>query len=149
MSQKTLDICILGEKNTSFKIKNTETDILEFFKKMTENKEFEYHICIENTGKYSWLLVSILSEMECKFYVVNPLHLKKSIGLVRGKNDKIDTIRIANFIKKNHEETAVFIPQRDAIKTIQILLSERRFKVAQRKQLEVKNKEFELLANKD
>ncbi len=147
VSKKTLDICILEQKTKLFNIKNTEESIRKFFDKTLKDKSFEYHICIENTGKYSWLLESVLSTMECKFYVVNPLHLKRSLGLVRGKNDKIDAVRIANFIKKNYEETALFIPQREEIRAIQILLSERRFKVEQCKQLEVKNKELELLQN--
>lgn len=149
VSKKTLDICILEEKKEFFKINNEEKNIRNFFRQRLENKEFEYHICIENTGKYSWCLESILPFMNCKFYVVNPLHLKRSLGLVRGKNDKIDAKRIAVFIKKNYQETDALIPKRKELKAIQVLLSERKFKVEQRKQLMVKNKELELLQDDD
>ena len=44
-------------------------------------------------GKYSLELMKILPDLNCKFYVVNPLHLKRSMGLVREKNDKIDAVR--------------------------------------------------------
>lgn len=103
---------------------------------------------LKNTGKYSWLLMELLPEMNCCFYVVNPLHMKKSLGLVRGKNDKVDAIRIAQFIKKNYDETTPYITQRDKIRLIQVLLTERRFRVEQKKQLLIKNKENIVLINK-
>ncbi|MCA4776828.1 hypothetical protein IF128_05210 [Empedobacter stercoris] len=40
--------------------------------------------------------------MKTSVYVINPLHLKRSIGLLRGKNDKIDSQRICFFIEKNY-----------------------------------------------
>ncbi len=119
----------MEDKKEFFKIKNQEKNIYDFFNQRIKNKEIEYHICIENTGKYSWLLESIIPFMNCKFYEVNPLHLKRSLGLVRGKNDKIDAKRIAVFIKKNHQEIDAFIPKRKELRAIQVLLSERKFKV--------------------
>lgn len=92
--------------------------------------------------------MELLPEMNCCFYVVNPLHMKKSLGLVRGKNDKVDAIRIAQFIKKNYDETTPYITQRDKIRLIQVLLTERRFRVEQKKQLLIKNKENIVLINK-
>jgi len=46
----------------------------------------------------------VLAELDCNFYVVNPLHLKRSLGLARGKNDRIDAVRIAYFIIKNYQD---------------------------------------------
>jgi len=147
VSKETLDICILSNNQDSFVIKNKKNEILKCFKSHLNDEE-ETHVCIENTGKYSWLLMELLPKLNCCFYVVNPLHMKKSLGLVRGKNDKVDAIRIAQFIKKNHNETAPYIVQRDSLRLIQILLSERRFRVEQKKQLRIKNKENLVLSNK-
>ncbi|HRN43105.1 MAG TPA: IS110 family transposase [Vicingus sp.] len=148
VSKETLDICILSNNQDSFVIKNNKKEILKFFKSYLDD-EIETHVCIENTGKYSWLLMELFPELNCCFYVVNPLHMKISLGLVRGKNDKVDAIRIAQFIKKNHEETTPYIVQRDSIRLIQVLLSERRFRVEQKKQLLTKNKENLVLSNKN
>lgn len=147
VSKDTLDIGIYSEVDKSTVIKNNKKEILKYFKTLLSDKG-TYHICIENTGKYSWVLMELLPKLDCYFYVVNPLHLKRSLGLVRGKNDKIDAVRIAEFIKKNHEETKPYIPQREALNLLQLLLSERRFKVKQRKQLKTKNKENSILSNK-
>jgi len=146
VSKDTLDIGIYSEQNKSIVIKNNKKEILKYFNKLLlDNNSF--HICIENTGKYSWILMELLPELDCCFYVVNPLHLKRSLGLVRGKNDKIDALRIAEFIKKNYEETTPYISQRNELNLLQILLSERRFKVKQRKQLKTKNKENSVLSD--
>jgi len=147
VSKDTLDVGIYSEEEKSTVIKNSKKAILKYFNKLLLDKGV-YHICIENTGKYSWILMELLPKLNCSFYVVNPLHLKRSLGLIRGKNDKIDALRIAGFIKKNHQETALYIPQREELNLMQILLSERRFKVKQRKQLKAKNKENLILSSK-
>lgn len=147
VSKDTLDICILSETSESLVIKNNEKSIKKFFIKVLKNESNHYHICAENTGKYTWILMSVLSDLNCSFYVVNPLHLKRSIGMVRGKNDKIDAVRIAHFIKKNYTETPVYIAKREMVENLQILLSERSFRVNQRKQLATKNKEMNVLKN--
>ena len=147
VSKATLDIGIFSEQESSIVIKNNKKAILKYFTTLLSD-DYQYHICIENTGKYSWILMEILPELDCLFYVVNPLHLKRTLGLIRGKNDKIDALRIAGFIKKNYDEIIPYIPQRQIINTLQILISERRFKVKQRKQLKTKNKENCILSNR-
>jgi transposase len=102
---------------------------------------------MENTGKYGWLLIDILSEMDYFMYVVNPIHLKKSLGLIRGKNDKIDAFRIAQFIKKNYQELPRYEKKSAAVMNLQVLLSERQHKVKQRKCLLIKQKDYLLIEN--
>lgn len=148
VSKNTLDICILDDQPKPIVVKNNKKAITKFFKTLSKNGLNNYHICAENTGKYTWLLMRIASELDLNLYIINPLHLKRSLGLVRGKNDKIDAIRITHFIKKNHNEMSTYIAKRDIIEDLQILLSERRFKVLQRKQLKTKNKELLVLSNR-
>lgn len=147
VSKKTLDVCVSTSKEDSYVIKNTGRSILKFFTKELNDQNTNVHVCIENTGKYSWELMSILPRLSCKFYVVNPLHLKRSLGLIRGKNDKIDAIRIAAFIKKNYKETAPFIERRREIETLQVLLAERKFRIKIKAQLDTKNKELDILSD--
>tara|TARA_B100000508_G_C11428822_1_gene262258 strand:- start:8 stop:1000 length:993 start_codon:yes stop_codon:yes gene_type:complete len=149
VSKSTLDVCLLNEGCRSLEIANSPSSIKRFMKKIEkEFSEVKIHVCIENTGKYSWRLMEIIPEFNVSFYVINPLHLKRSLGLIRGKNDKVDAIRIAGFTKKNHEELKEFIQEREVITTIKVLISERRFRVANRKQLRTKNKDVKELSNK-
>ena len=102
---------------------------------------------MENTGKYGWLLIDVLSEINHCIYVVNPIHLKKSLGLIRGKNDKIDAFRIAQFIKKNYQELPIHKEKSSSLLTLQVLVSERQHKVKQRKSLLIKLRDYQLIDN--
>lgn len=53
--------------------------------------------CMEHTGVYTRNIVKYLLKRGCKVWLESSLHIKRSMGLVRGKSDKIDAVRIANF----------------------------------------------------
>jgi transposase len=135
ISSKTLDICRKEDgKCEFFVIENEIKTIKGFFKKHLQNPD-EIIIGMENTGRYNWNLYEVLEHSDCKVYVINPLHLKKSLGLVRGKNDKIDAERIARFTEKNHNELPLWKPPAETIKKIKVLFSERASKVKLRASL--------------
>jgi len=129
ISSKTLDICKKDDENNEFfKIKNEITEIKKFFRKYI-NKETEVVIGMENTGRYNWNLYEVLQNFNFKVYVVNPLHLKRSLGLVRGKSDKIDSERIAWFTNKHQQELTLWKPSSETMKKIKVLFSERNSKI--------------------
>lgn len=144
ISKSTLDICILKKEPKYYIIKNTKKEVLKFIKNHLLNAPL-IHICMENTGKYGWLLMEMLTKKQFSFYLVNPIHLKKSLGLIRGKNDKIDAFRIANFIKKNHQELEYYTPKSTLLKSIQVLCAERKHRVKQRKELKTKLTDYKLI----
>lgn len=150
VSKLILDICsIVGSQQESKVIENNERSIKDWLDGQVKGFDGKVYVCIENTGKYSWGLMSIAPDYGCDCYVVNPLHLKRSLGLIRGKNDKVDAIRIANYIKKNNGDAHKYMGRRQEIETLQLLLSERSYRVGLRAQLKTKNKETELLSNKE
>ena len=53
--------------------------------------------CMEHTGHYTLALCCFLQEQQLAYTLVSPLHLKKSLGITRGKNDQVDARRIAEF----------------------------------------------------
>ena len=53
--------------------------------------------CMEHTGHYTLALCCFLQEHNLAYTLVSPLHLKKSLGITRGKNDRVDAQRIAEF----------------------------------------------------
>ena len=148
VSKLTLDICVKDQIQKSYVIDNSEKAIQSFFGQLVNQYQgCSVLICLENTGKYSWKLMNILPDYDLSLYIVNPLHLKRSLGLVRGKNDKIDAIRITDFLKKNYEDLKQYIQERTVITEMKILLTERKHKVLQRKQLKVKNIDLEEVDN--
>lgn len=60
-------------------------------------------ICFENTGKYSKALSVFLEENNINFNMSPALSIKRSLGLVRGKDDKVDSKRIALYAYEKRE----------------------------------------------
>ena len=52
---------------------------------------------MEHTGLYTRQFVHYLLSRQVNVWLESSLHIKRSMGLVRGKNDKIDAERIARF----------------------------------------------------
>ena len=46
--------------------------------------------CMEHTGHYTLALCCFLQDNHLAYTLISPLHLKKSLGITRGKNDRID-----------------------------------------------------------
>lgn len=140
VSSATLDICVREtQSHQSFVINNQAKDIRRFFKQFHQQ---ELVIGMENTGRYNWLLYEVLAETKHKIFVVSPIHLKKSIGLARGKNDKVDAIRIASFIEKNQSELKEWKSPSANIRKLKILLTERSARVKNKSQLQVQQRDY-------
>jgi len=132
VSSATLDICIMDDMGcNSFVISNDVQSIGMFF----ANYKQALIIGMENTGRYNWALYQVLKGMAHSVFVIPPLHLKKSMGLIRGKNDKIDAVRIAIFTKKNHAELLQWKSPGNAVQKISVLLTERNSRIKSKKQL--------------
>ncbi|MEN4762904.1 IS110 family transposase [Chryseobacterium sp. C39-AII1] len=128
ISAKTLDICVKKRnKKEFFKIENTISKIKSFFKHFSKTPQTI--VAMENTGKYNWFLYEVLEDFVFQVFVINPLHLKKSLGLIRGKNDEIDAERIADFTDKNQEMLHPWKPDALEMKKLKVLFSERNSKV--------------------
>jgi transposase len=123
ISSATLDICVsTGSKQTSIVIANEARAIRKFFSSFKES----LLVGMENTGRYNWSLYEVLKDLpQHRTFVIPPLHLKKSLGLIRGKNDKVDAIRIADFVRKNHSELTEWKPAPLAIQKLKVLITER------------------------
>jgi len=53
--------------------------------------------CFEHTGMYTRVLLDYLLSQSANVWMESSLQIKKSLGLNRGKNDKIDSCRIAAY----------------------------------------------------
>lgn len=62
--------------------------------------------CLEHTGLYTRLLVHYLLSREVGVWLESSLQIKRSMGLLRGKSDKIDAQRIARYAHL-HQNNAV------------------------------------------
>ena len=101
VSKLTLDITVLYEQNGKhtteyFKIANNQKSIAQFVKKNLKNYNPEQLLfCFENTGIYSLPLTYYLNDNKQNYWCVPSMEIKRSIGISRGKDDKIDSRAIA------------------------------------------------------
>lgn len=82
-----------------------------------------YFLCFENTGHYSTNLSVYLSEHKVDYVEENPLAIKKSSGIVRGKTDRFDAGMIARYAWLHKEELVLSTPKKQAIQELGRLLS--------------------------
>jgi transposase len=106
--------------------------LVKWIKKHTDCQIEELLICFETTGMYSLQLASFLSQINIDFVMENPIQIKRSMGMVRGKDDYVDSQRIAEYAymrKENLKHTK--LPSEELIK-LQNLLAMRERMVRQK-----------------
>ncbi len=80
---------------------------------------------LEHTGHYGALLIECINEHGFDLYLINPLELKKSLGIHRGKTDAKDAYRIAEYaIVNQHKLKYHQLPSR-SLKKLKALLTAR------------------------
>ena len=82
-------------------------------------------VCLEHTGLYGKLVIKHLISYEFSLWVEMSLKIIRSIGLQRGKNDKVDAFRIAYYAMKNQQEAVIYKAPRKVVEKIKTLLSVR------------------------
>lgn len=143
ISSKTLDICLQKDgKLENIVVVNEVKAIHGFFKKLAGQQVV---VAMENTGRYNWQLYEALPKYDFEVYVISPLHLKKSTGLARGKNDRVDAERICKFIQKNQDECTVWKPTVVNIQKMKVLLTERNARIKMKRQLTTQKSDYKLM----
>lgn len=134
VSKSTLDVFI-HSINYSFVVSNDPKGfavLIETTCKLAKCKAKDLFFCFENTGKYSRQLSVFLRTQNILFKMESALAIKKSMGITRGKNDKIDAIRIANYaFEKMHQLNPTKLPG-EKIEIMKMLLSLREKLIKQR-----------------
>jgi transposase len=80
-------------------------------------------VCLEHTGMYGKLIIKYLISFKFDLWVEMSFRIIRSMGIQRGKNDKIDAERIAIYAMKNVEEACIYKAPRKDIDKIRALLS--------------------------
>src|SRR5438046_1055710 len=143
LSKKSIDlVCHLSKSH--FQIENSFSGFKDLLKWMWQQKinASETMIVMEHTGLYSYCFEKFLHLHQMSFCKVNALAIKRSIGLVRGKTDKLDAARIAAYGYEKKDKLAIDDPASDALKRLQMLHSTRDRLVKQRASLTCAIKEY-------
>lgn len=124
VSNRKLDVYYHNQSQHSIFSNNVEG----FCEMITWLKTFKVSVksmivCFEHTGIYSEDLSLYLTEKKVCFYMESSLNIKFSIGMQRGKNDKIDSKRIASYIALNHTQLTPTVLATSCIAELRKLLS--------------------------
>ncbi|MBO3100325.1 IS110 family RNA-guided transposase [Gelidibacter pelagius] len=129
ISKKMFDVSIIQEgRTTSYVFENSKKGINSFIR-LLKNQKIPLEdtlICMEHTGVYGKLIITKLVEKQAHFCVEMPIKITRSIGVHRGKNDKVDAQRIAQYAFKNHNELVLYQPLPEVLEQVKILLKIRR-----------------------
>ncbi len=133
VSKMKLDI-YCKDSNEHFEVNNSKEGLDKLLKFIGVHK---YHtkdiwIAFEKTGRYHKEIENFCISNFFTYFALNALELKKSMGLVRGKNDKIDSIRIAKYVHEKREDLQPSIQNHPAIDKLQNFMSLRESMVVDR-----------------
>jgi transposase len=100
-----------------------------------KNSEFppdEILFVFEHTGLYSHNLAVYFSEHKVSFIMVPGLEIKRSLGITRGKDDRVDATKIARYAYRLRDEIEPYVLPSKQLLDIKSLLSLRDRMVRQR-----------------
>ena len=128
VSKEKLDYCLRNEEkvlketivdNTISVIKSSLKELLK------EHSLTDLLLCAEYTGQYTYPLCCVCEELGIDLWLENPAQIKYRSGVQRGKNDKLDARKIADYALRYQDKVQLFTLPEKAIATLKQLLSER------------------------
>lgn len=127
VSKETLDICI-RPTHVTMRINNCPEGFRNLYKELKKylNVDTSVMVVMEHTGSYSARFEKFLQEKSLDYCKIAALQIKKSMGIIRGKNDKIDAARIAEYGWLRKEELRADEPVNPNLIKLKDLLSLRR-----------------------
>jgi transposase len=110
-------------------------------------KKSETIFCMEHTGLYSKIPAIKLYRDGNYVWMELGLHIKRSIGLQRGANDKVCSARIAEYAYKNRDQIKYWQAPPENLQIIQDLLSLRERLISAKKSLKTPINEHKSMKN--
>ncbi|HYK46954.1 MAG TPA: IS110 family transposase [Parafilimonas sp.] len=123
LSKRTIDLFF----QSHHQIENNKIGFSQMMKWIKQHNitASEVMIVMEHTGLYSYCFEHFLHEHHIAFCKVNPYAVKRSMGLVRGKSDKIDARRLANYGFKERQTLTIEPVAGKELQRLQLLFTTR------------------------
>jgi transposase len=130
VSKNELDFAVRHGKQLLFhqEIINEPGAINAFLKELGKLPGFNLSntvFCMEHTGIYNNHLLVCLHKKKANICLEAATHIKKSLGNIRGKNDKVDSIRIAEYAYDKREKLRMWAPKREIVQQLSHLAGTR------------------------
>ena len=127
ISQDSFNFCLRNSTEIVLQgqIVNGAKPIRSWIKEMEKKQKFDLSkilFCLEHTGVYSAILLRELNERSLSICLESAMNIKLSLGLTRGKSDKVDAQRIAEYALRNADRLSLWKPKRRVIERLQLLI---------------------------
>ena len=124
VSKATLDIYILPG-GQMLRISNNIEGFRSWYKEIKKqlDPDTSAFVVMEHTGSYSCKFEQFLQNKSLNYCKISALQIKRSMGLIRGKNDKVDAVRIAEYGWLRKEQLEPDVPCSKSINRLRDLLS--------------------------
>ncbi|HWJ27937.1 MAG TPA: transposase, partial [Flavisolibacter sp.] len=140
LSKKTIDLFCLSH----LQIENNASGFKQMLKWLRQQdiNASEVMIVMEHTGLYSYVFEDFLHKHQIAFSKINALAVKRSVGLVRGKSDKLDAKRLADYGFEKRTKLTIETKVSKELQRLQLLHSTRERLVGQKASLLNSLKEY-------
>lgn len=118
--------------------------MMKWIKSSYKCSKGEMLFCLEHTGIYSLNLCCYLNENDIAIWLENPLQIKRSLGIKRGKNDKLDAKDIANYAYTHKHKAKLYQMPGKTLLTLKNLLAYRGRLIKSKVSLQVSSNELQL-----
>jgi transposase len=150
VSKKTIDIThVINQQFTHRQFSNDDAgmeQLMEWLKELSPELA-KTVFCMEATGLYCFTLTHFLANYSIDTWIEHAAQIKKATALARGKNDKVDSQRIAVYATKNIDRLRLWKPVTATLEKIRHLASLRERLVDTKKRLATPINEFEEVGN--
>ena len=142
ISKEKLNICLKKGTQTIHEeeIKNTVAASKKCVKKIEKENgvtKDDMLVCAEFTGRYIYPLVCASDEMELFLWMEDPTRIKNSFGVTRGKDDRVDARRIAEYAFRFSDKAVAYEMPDKTLVSLKNLLSDRDTLLADRHKYEM------------
>lgn len=154
VSKGELDFSVQQDNRFLFhrEIGNNPEAINALLKELSKLPGFTFSktvFCMEHTGIYCAHLLNCLHKKGTHICLEAATQIQSSIGRVRGKGDKIDSIRIAGYAYEKRASLRLWEPKRQVVERLSSLAATRQRLINVKKQLKVPITEQKAFADKE
>lgn len=122
VAKSTLDCTVLqeGKKLDYQRIANTPKAVKSFLQQLEKQGIHccDTLFCMEHTGVYNAHILQVLIQNKANIWLEAALRIKESLGFTRGKNDKVDSYRIARYAYLHQDSVVLWVPRREVVQQL-------------------------------
>jgi transposase len=130
ISKDTLDLALATKNGELFELnlKNDRPTIERAFTKLKKESQIEWEwtlICAEHTGHFGNKLIDVVVKFGLNLWMESAYKIIHSQGLIRGKNDRTDALRIMEYARRYQDKVQLLTPTPKSIGLLKRLSTER------------------------